>query len=152
MLDATESLQQGIPMSAIADLLKSAAAAGAVTLALCASHTSASAEVRACTASEFTFVTDANIINCAVAGGGILCTSFGAPRCCPPNATQAFQCDGLVNRVTTPPPGVRPPTVKPDIPAVTSVSPPPKTPRIPRAETAPGNVAPVKPPSGPIVR
>lgn len=123
-----------------------------VAFSLFASHTSAFAEVRACTGSEVRYLTTANIINCSNAGGEILCTSFGAPRCCPSDATEAFQCDQLVNRVTIPPPGSRPPAVKVDVPIIRDVSPPPKTPRLPRIDIPPSGVAPVKPPAGPIVR
>ena len=136
----------------------------------------ASAAMRACTASEFSLVTDANIIKCADTGGQILCTSFGATRCCPVGAKEAYECSQLVNRVTIPPPGPKPPRVKVDIstpgsasppPKVPrlpridvdastlgSASPPPKVPRLPRIETAPSIVAPARPPKsdGPVVR
>jgi hypothetical protein len=136
-------------MSAIIDLLKGATTIGAVTLALCASHTSASAKLRNCSTIEFNHIAISAWSKCVDEGGLIQCDSFtGKPYCCKDHGGYST-CGAMASvRVIIPPPPPKPPSVKLDVPRIDSVSQPPRPPRV---DTVPSSIGPAKTPTGPKV-
>jgi hypothetical protein len=138
-------------MPAIAKRTLMACALVAFGLITC--HTPAFAKYRLCSIAELNHVSGYNIQQCLLTGNSMYCDAeSGAARCCGRSGNSLACGEILTTRDTDPPPGVRPPTVKLDIPPVRGVSPPPKVSLPPRVDIPPASVAPVKPPTGPIVR
>lgn len=123
-----------------------------VAVGLMASHTSASARIRACTSKEIrTIVTDAFIIACTGVGGTVKCTDSGNQTCC--KRIEGYEiCSTNPSRLSgarDPAPYSRPPHVRTD-PGPGRVN-PPQNPRPPRADPPPSRVGPPAS-SGPSIK